>query len=82
MTTPEKRYGRYKGPNGPEGPMRCWGPDGSLLCDVIVVEWVPGKWWVVESRPGRGYTPLHGPFTGPEAAERASAVLEALNMEK
>lgn len=33
-----------------------------------VIEWTPGKWWVVLDTPGRGYWPLHeGKGTTPKA---------------
>lgn len=36
--------------------------------DRLVIEWTPGKWWVVDERKA-GYTPLFGPATKAEAEE-------------
>jgi len=41
----------------------------------VVVEWVPGKWWVLDDRwvgdDRRGYTPVAGPFASKKVAEHA-----------
>lgn len=41
---------------------------------VEVIEWTPGKWWVVAKRPG-GFSPLAGPYRTRAIAFRAKRIV-------
>lgn len=41
-----------------------------------VIEWVPRRWWIVEYRPGMGFTPIAGPFDTEKAAHFAASARE------